>query len=157
MMNLKVFTISERHLGIAILLSIVWGNLILNPLKAETPSEIPKIIPTDVDDLPNNTDQMKTWSCSQGNQEILVEVKMVKNWQEIMEMETNQWQCQEQLVKIPDNAVQFSCESDENTINLITVTWIKGNEGKSPMKNWINTLENQSMTCTFDRTNPFWN
>jgi NADH dehydrogenase FAD-containing subunit len=157
MMNLKVFTISERHLGIAMLLSVVWGNLILSPLKAQTPSQIPTIIPADVDDLPNNTDQMKTWSCNQENQQILVEVKMVKNWQEIMEMETNQWQCQEQLVNIPDNAIQFSCESDENTINLITVTWIKGNEGKSLMKNWINTFENQSMACTVDRTNPFWN
>ncbi|BAQ60646.1 hypothetical protein GM3708_1052 [Geminocystis sp. NIES-3708] len=135
------------------LLSVVWGNLILNPLKAQTPSKIS----ADVDDLPNNTEQMKTWSCSQGNQEILVEVKMVTNWQQIMEMETNQWQCQEQLINISDNAVQFSCESNENTINLITVTWIKGNEGKSSMKNWINTFENQSMACTIDQTNPFWN
>ncbi|WP_373478344.1 hypothetical protein [Geminocystis sp.] len=156
-MNLKIFTISGHYLGIAMLLSVAWGNLILNPLKAQTPSKIPTIIPAAVDDLPNDPNQLKTWYCNQGNQGILVEVKMVTNWQETMEMETNQWQCQEQLINIPDNAVQFSCESDENTINLITVTWLKGNEGKSPLKNWINTFENQNMACTIDLTNPFWN
>ncbi|BAQ64133.1 hypothetical protein [Geminocystis sp. NIES-3709] len=149
-MNLKI-------LAIATLLSGVWGSLTLIPLNAQTPSEIPLTIPANIDDLPNDPNQLKTWYCDNASQGVLVEVKMIKNWQDTMEMETNQWQCQEQLVNLPDNAPQFSCESDENEINLITITWVKGNEGKSLMKNWISTFENQSMACTTDKTNEFWN
>jgi hypothetical protein len=137
--------------AIATLLSGVWSNATLIPVKAESPPDIP----TNVDDLPNNPNQLETWYCNQENQGILVEVKLINNWQDTMK--TNQWQCQEQLVNLPDNAPQFSCESDESEINLITITWIKGNEGKSPMKNLISAFENQNMVCTIDLTNPFWN
>jgi len=108
-----------------------------------------------VDDLPNDATQMKTWYCSQGNQGVLVEVKMVNNWQPIIE--GNSGQCVEQLINIPDNVPQFSCESDENQINSITVTWLKGNEAKTQMKNWMTAFQEQNMICTVDQTNPFWN
>lgn len=140
-MNLKILTV-------AVIIGSFSSNFVSLPLHAQT---TPIIMNTD--DLPNNSDQMKTWSCSLGNQAVLVEEKMVKNWQEIME----NWQCQEQLVNIPDNAPQFSCESDENEINLITITWLKGDNPKSVMKNWITAFQEQNMTCTVDQTNPFWN
>lgn len=140
-MNLKILTV-------AVIIGSFSSNFVSLPLHAQT---TPIIMNTD--DLPNNSDQMKTWSCSLGNQAVLVEEKMVKNWQQIME----NWQCQEQLVNIPDNAPQFSCESDENEINLITITWLKGNNPKSQMKNWITAFQKQNMICTVDKTNPFWN
>lgn len=140
-MNLKILTV-------AVIIGSFSSNFVSLPLNAQTTPII-----MNADDLPNNSDQMKTWSCSLGNQAVLVEEKMVKNWQEIME----NWQCREQLVNLPDNVHQFSCESDENQINLITVTWLKGNEGKTQMKNWITAFQEQNMICTVDKTNPFWN
>jgi hypothetical protein len=144
-----------KNLAIATLLSGVWSSLTLIPLKAQNPSEIPSSIPANVDDLPNDPNQMKIWYCNNASQEVLVEVKMIKNWQEVIE--NNQWQCQEQLVNISDNDPQFSCESDESSLNLITIIWLKGDEGKTQMKNWISAFENQNMACTIDSTNPFWN
>ncbi|NCQ41790.1 MAG: hypothetical protein GW795_07835, partial [Cyanobacteria bacterium] len=56
-MNLKLFTIVT-------LLSGIWSNVTLIPLKAQTPSKIPTVIPANVDDLPTDPDQLKTWYCS---------------------------------------------------------------------------------------------
>lgn len=122
---------------------LILSSLIAVPSIAQSP-----------DDLPNDATQMKTWYCSQGNQEALVEVKMVNNWQPIIEGDSGQ--CVEQLVNIPDNAPQFSCESDDNQINLITVTWLKGDEGKTQMQNWMTAFQQQNMICMADQTNPFW-
>ncbi len=107
------------------------------------------------DDLPNNTTQMKTWYCTQENQRVLVEEKMVKDWQPIIEGDSGQ--CVEQLANIPDNAPQFTCEGDESQINLITVTWLKGNQAQSQMKNWMKAFGQENMICTVDQTNPFLN
>jgi hypothetical protein len=106
------------------------------------------------DDLPNDPAQMKTWYCSEGNQGVLVEVKLVNNWQKIIAQDS--WQCMEKLVNIPANAPQFTCESDENQINFLTVIWLEGNQAKTQMKSWIDAFQQQNMICTVDQTNPFW-
>ncbi len=107
-----------------------------------------------IDNLPNDPQQLTTWRCTQEDQAIAVEAKDIKGWQEMIEKEG--WQCQEELSIIPSGDRQFSCEPEE-TIGILTVVWLKGTEGKEQMTTWMNKLENQQgMTCTKDETNPFW-
>lgn len=141
-------------IGIGVIVYSFFPNLVFAQIQfpSNAPSDINQ---TNIDDLPNNVQQMTTWGCRQQNQFVSVEVKDVTNWQEVIE--TNGWQCAEQLSAIPDNSPQFSCESNNGDINIITTTWLTGTGGKQQMQSWIKAFQDMSMTCTTDETNPFWN
>jgi hypothetical protein len=66
------------------------------------------------------------------------------------------WECRQNLSSVPDDSLQFSCESNETPINIITLTWLAGEGGKQQMKTWMAAFQNRGMTCTTDETNPFW-
>ncbi|MBD2394894.1 hypothetical protein VKI21_15915 [Cyanobacterium aponinum UTEX 3222] len=127
-------------------LFLLIGSLITTPSVAQ--------MNTNIDDLPNDSSQDEIWYCTQNNKEVLVEVKSVNNWQEVIEKDS--WQCVQELVSVPDNMPQFSCENDGDQINLITLTWLKGEQAKTQMKSWIDAFQKQDMICTTDETNPFW-
>lgn len=128
-------------------MSTVLLNLISSPVLAQSQ--------TNIDDLPNLPQRMRTWRCSQGNQAIAVEAKDDSLWKEIIE--TNGWQCSEQLSVIPDNEHQFSCEPTEGDfIAIITTTWLEGKGGQQQMQTWMNALQSKDMTCTTSVTNPYW-
>jgi hypothetical protein len=153
----KFYSLSLTTFVVEIALSSLWATVSLAqlqiPAKPQPDFKTPK--PANIDDIPNYPQQMKTWSCSKDSQVALVEVKDVKNWSETISV--NGWNCQEKLSAIPDKAPQFSCESNDVPINIITVTWLAGEGGKQQMNTWIDAFQNRQMTCTTDTTNPFWN
>jgi hypothetical protein len=153
------YLINLRILGIGILWSLSPSLLLAqNPIPSTPSTPETNIQPSsisNIDNLPGDAQQMRTWTCNRENQSVLVETKDVKIWTEIID--AKEWQCAEELSKIPDNAPRFSCESDNGDINIVTVTWLTEKADKQQMKTWINSFENQSMICTTDATNPFWN
>lgn len=142
---------------VAIGISTFVLNLIPFPLLAQVFSQSQRELDgTNIDDLPNMPQQMRTWRCSQGNQAVAVEAKDTSIWQEVIE--TNGWQCLEQLSVISDNERKFSCEPNEgNFVAIITTIWLEGKEGKQQMQTWMNALQSKNMTCTTSMTNQDWN
>lgn len=145
--------INLKKLTLRIIFTSIWGVLMLIP--QSTKAQISSPNTGNIDDLPDDPQQMRIWTCNHDNQAILVETKNVKIWTGIIE--TKGWQCAEKLSTIPDNSPQFSCESDSGDINIITVTWLTEKADKQQMTTWINAFQDQSMICTTDKTNPFWN
>jgi hypothetical protein len=131
--------------------------LVCTPLQAQTPILPPP--PTsengnpNIDDLPNNPQQMKTWVCNQDNKAITVAAKDVKTWKPIIEGEG--WECQEKIPMIAGGEPQLSCEPEE-IIGILTVTWLQGKDWKPQMGSWLSQLKGQGLSCTVSKTNPYW-
>jgi hypothetical protein len=107
-----------------------------------------------IDDVPSDPTQLRTWRCSQGDRAVVVEAKDLR-WKPTIE--TNGWSCLEELSPIATNRQQFSCEPDESLLGIITVTWLQGKEAKKQMRAWLNEFSaNPTLVCTVDKTNPFW-
>ncbi|MEB3311382.1 MAG: hypothetical protein VKJ02_14235 [Snowella sp.] len=108
-----------------------------------------------LDDITNDPQQLKTWLCRSGSQQIAVEIKEIAFWNQLTEANKN-WKCTQTIPTIPDKTRSFSCEPTD-TMGLISVYWLKGDQGKETMKGWMNTLANQyNMVCTRTQTNSFW-
>jgi len=104
-------------------------------------------------ELPNNSQQMKSWQCVQGDSMIAVQAKDVNFWQPVIEGEG--WKCLEGSVDIAGNDRQFSCEPDE-TIGILTVTWLKGKAGKQQMESWVEKIEkDQNLSCTVNESSQY--
>lgn len=126
---------------ITVILSIVYSFFV--PLKAQN-----------VDDLPNDPQQLRTWQCSQTDKTIAVEAKDVPIWKDLIE--GGGWKCDEQVPNIPADKPTFSCEPQE-IIGILTVFWLGGKGGKDQMTTWMNELANtNNMTCTLNETNKYW-
>jgi hypothetical protein len=107
-----------------------------------------------IDNLPNDLQQMTTWRCNQGNQEIVVEVKDVDIWSKIVEKQG--WQCQETLSVIPSGEEKFSCTPSE-VIGILSIFWVKGQGGKQQMQAWLNELQEiPGMVCYINPNHKFW-
>lgn len=106
-----------------------------------------------IQNLPNNSQQMFSWRCTQGNQTIAVEVKDVDNWQKALK--TDAWDCQEDVSMIPGNKGKFSCTPKED-IGILTVVWLQGDKGKQQMQTWFDNLNKNNMVCYQSKTNKFW-
>ncbi|PSF35043.1 hypothetical protein C7H19_18040 [Aphanothece hegewaldii CCALA 016] len=132
------------------LISAMSIGLISTPLLAQVPSG------TNIDELPDDPQQMKTWRCRQGDRAIVIEAKdvSISTWQGIIE--TQGWQCVEELSTISDDERTFSCESNNGVINIVTAIWLEGKGGKQQMQTWMNELQSKNMTCTADFTNQYW-
>ncbi len=108
-----------------------------------------------LDNITNDPQQLKTWVCNNGNQQIAVEVKEIALWNQLTENNKN-WQCSQSIPTIPDKSRSFSCEPTD-TMGLISVYWLNGDRGKDTMKSWMNILANKyNMVCTRTQTNSFW-
>lgn len=138
---------------IAIGLNIVLFNLIPSVVLAQIVSQSQRQInDTNIDDLPNLPQELRFWRCSAEDKAITVEAKDTSVWQEIIE--TNGWQCSEQLSVIADNENQFSCEPTESNLDaIITTTWLEGKGGEQQMQSWMNAFQSKGMTCTTESSN----
>ena len=109
---------------------------------------------TNIDDLPDDSQQEKTWRCTQTDKAIAVEVKDVQGWKEIIEEEG--WQCAQELSVIPDSDRKFTCEPAE-IIGILTVIWLQGKGGKQQMQTWMNKLaQSKGMVCQASQTTEYW-
>jgi hypothetical protein len=148
MKNLKPLTIT---------VTIAWSCLAGFPYNSQAQLPLP-IVQADnssnVDDLPDNSQQMRTWQCTQGNQEVAVEAKDVSFWKEVIE--GTQWQCSEADIDIPDGNITFSCEPDD-IIGILTVVWLRGEGARTQMLTWLNDLNtNYDLICTKGKTSADW-
>ncbi len=143
------------------LLKLLTFGLILtsaNYIPGHLAAQIPKqpemeMDGTNIDNLPNDPQQMTTWLCNQDTKEIVVEVKDVAIWPKMLENEG--WQCQETLSAIPVNSEKFYCTPTKD-IGILTVFWVKGEGGKEQMQAWLDELrKNQGMVCYINH-NQFW-
>ena len=142
---------------LALCQSSLWTGLYLSlavlPLAAQLPPPLDTNAPN-IDEVPDDPQQLRTWRCNHGNRAIAVEAKDVA-WRSAIE--TDGWQCLEELSYIPANKPQFSCEPDESTLGLLTVTWLTGKDGKAQMQAWMDDFSaSTNQICTVDTTNPFW-
>jgi hypothetical protein len=105
-------------------------------------------------DLPNNSEQMFSWRCRNGNKKIAVEVKDVEDWQKILKNQG--WSCQEDLTPIAGDKGKFSC-TPQADIGILTFVWEQGEGSKQQMQTWFDDLtNNHNMVCYKSRTNEFW-
>ena len=141
--------------GITICATILATTFYPLAIHAQLPSTPqPGMNDNNIDDLPGDSNQLKSWRCTNADRAVEVEVKDVTLWQETVEEEG--WQCQESISTIPANDRQFSCEPDE-TIGILTVTWLEGKGGRQQMQNWIDQLaQSRGMICTLRETTPYW-
>ena len=103
--------------------------------------------------LPNNAQQQKSWQCVQKDKAIAVLAKDVNVWKSVIEGDG--WQCQETVVDIQGNDRQFSCEPND-TIGVLTVTWLQGTEGKQQMTNWVEKMEkDNNLSCTVNESSQY--
>ena len=137
------------------------GGTWFSPLLAQVApgDQIPAVQPVlkqpGLDDVDNDPTQLLTWVCRYQDKEIAVETKEIKGLQQLMNANA-EWQCAQNIPTIPDGSLSFSCESGE-TLNLLTVYWIKGTGSRSNMKDWMNALaDSRQMVCTARRSNLFW-
>lgn len=108
-----------------------------------------------LDDITDQSDQVVTWVCKQGNNSVAVEVKEWDDWQEIVDA-NKQWECNQDIPVIPSDEPTFSCETS-TTMGLISVFWLEGEGGQEQMGEWMNSLaNNRNLVCTHGQTNPFW-
>lgn len=122
--------------------SLLWvGSITVmsQPLSAQTGN-------TNLDDLPSNPQQLKTWTCINGESNIQVEAKDVNIWKEMIE--GSGWQCNEQIEPIAETDTVLSCDPYD-VIGNLTVVWIKGEQGKQQLQTWMKQLTQQpGMICT---------
>ncbi len=131
-------------------MSAIFFSLIPYPVLAQIPSPSE----TNIDDLSDDPQQMRTWRCRQADKAIQIEAKDTSIWQGIIA--TQGWQCLEQISVIPDDVPKFSCESNGDVINIVTAIWLEGKGSKQQMQTWMNALKSKNMTCTVNSTNPYW-
>lgn len=148
-----------KHLQLLKLLtfSLIFSHITYIPahLNAQTSNQAEvEVDGTNIDNLPNDPQQMTIWRCNQGAKEIVVEVKDVAIWQKILDNEG--WQCQETLSVIPSGQEKFSCTPPE-IVGILTIFWVKGQGGKEQMQAWLNELsKNQNMVCYINPNHQFW-
>lgn len=147
--------------GVLAALLTTMGGTMFSPLQAQVApgDQIPAVQPTlqqpGLDNVDNDSTQLLTWVCRYQDKEIAVAAKDIKGLQQLMNANAD-WQCAQNIPMIPDNSLSFSCESSE-TLNLLTVYWIKGTGKTSYMKDWMNALaNNRKMVCTVRNSNLFW-
>ncbi|WP_107668488.1 hypothetical protein [Cyanothece sp. BG0011] len=101
-----------------------------------------------IDNLPNDSDQMITWTCNNQGDTVVVEATEDQIWSSIIE--SNNWTCQQQLSDIPTGALQFTCEpTEDGSLNILTVTWLSGKDENKQMGQWIHQFaEEYNMMCS---------
>lgn len=145
---------------------LVWGMALgtalgmvqlLTPALTRSPAQAqgaPRGNGVNINEVPEDPTQMRTWRCTQGDRAIAVEAKDLQ-WRGTIE--SNGWSCLEELSIIPANRQEFSCEPDESLLGIITVTWLQGQNAKKTMQAWLNEFSaDPALVCTVDKTNPFW-
>ncbi len=102
--------------------------------------------------LPDEPDQLYSWVCLQGSDQILVEAKDDKAWKPMIE--GTGWTCAEKTADVGVGTIKFTCEPiNEDFLSLITVTWLNGQDEKRLMGQWTHQLATeQSMQCTLAKT-----
>jgi hypothetical protein len=106
-------------------------------------------------DLPNDRQQMKSWKCERADKAIEVEAKNVAIWKETIEEEG--WKCQEKVSDTTSKTLQFSCEPND-TIGILTVVWLQGEDANEQMETWIKKLgDRQGISCQMAQTEPWDN
>jgi hypothetical protein len=130
-------------------------SFIPQQIQAQTPpAPSPQMDGSNIDELPDNPQQMRTWRCTQLDKSILVEAKDVPIWKEMIEGEG--WQCMEDLSAISSDERKLSCDPSE-VIGILTIIWLEGKGGKQQMQDWNDQLDQQQgMVCTMDSTSPYW-
>ncbi len=140
-------------------MSLIFLSFMAYPLQAQDQNSVPttpeiEVDGTNIDDLPGDSQQMKTWRCLQGDKAIAVLAKDSDVWRGIIEPQG--WQCDEDIPMVMENDHLFSCEPTAN-IGLITVIWLQGKGGKSQMQSWMNDLMQQgNLICTLRTTTEDW-
>ena len=144
-----------RLTGILVGTSLSFLSFVPPEIQAQIPPEpAPEIDGTNIDALPDNPQQMRTWRCTESDQAIVVEAKDVPIWKEMIEGDG--WRCIQELSVIPANDRKFSCDPSE-VIGILTVFWLEGKGGKQQMQDWMEQLnKQQGMVCTMGTTNPYW-
>ena len=107
---------------------------------------------SNVDDLPNDPQQMLSWRCFKGNKAIAVEVKDVNNWQKMLD--NQDWSCKKDLSVIPGESGKISC-TPRDDIGILTVYWLQGEGSKEQMQTWLDYWS-KDMACYKAQTNKFW-
>ena len=137
-----------------IYLSLVVFSISYSVKNAQAQTEITsniEISNTNIDDLPNDPQQMFSWQCVNDNKEIAIEVKDVDNWQQMLENQN--WSCQENLSILPTESGKISCTPPEG-IGILSISWLQGEGAKEQMQTWFNYLSNsENMTCYQAQTN----
>ncbi|WP_013320424.1 hypothetical protein [Gloeothece verrucosa] len=130
-------TPKKLTLGISLL---CLGSLtaITQPLSAQSGN-------TNLDNLPDNSQQMRIWGCSKGESSIEVEAKDVNIWKDMIE--GGGWQCNEQIEPIAQSDVMLSCDPYD-VIGNLTLVWLNGEQGKQQLQAWMKQLSEQpGMIC----------
>lgn len=162
LIKFTAFSLSLAFLNCSYLVQNAQGQIQIKPnVEINTPTVDDLGIPNspeddsgNIDDLPNNPQQMFSWRCSKDNKTIAVEVKDVDNWQKLLD--TQNWSCKEDLSIIPGNKGKFSCTPSAD-VGILTVVWLQGEGGKEQMQTWFDDLnKDQNMVCYQTRTNKFW-
>jgi hypothetical protein len=130
-------------------------SFVLQGIQAQIPPEpASEMDGTNIDELPDDPQQMRIWRCTQADKTIVVEAKDVPIWKEMIEGDG--WQCTEELSFIPANERKFSCEPSE-IIGILTVFWLEGKGGQQQLQDWMDRLnKQQGMICTMDKTSPYF-
>ncbi len=96
-----------------------------------------------LDDLSNDPNRLTIWTCLQGDKKIKVDAENYSGWQDTIEGDG--WECS-QPEQIPDSvsgANQFTCEPQDGTIGLLSITWLEGTGGKEQIQAWMKEIESK--------------
>ncbi len=120
------------------------------PLVVSVMSLLP-IAPTFAQSI-DETDTSFSYTCRQEDNQILVEIKNVKNWKQIIEQDD--WTCTENTATKPIGQLTFSCEpQSDDILGIITVTWLNGQDQKRQMGQWMHQfVTDNKMSCSLSTT-----
>jgi hypothetical protein len=107
-----------------------------------------------LDELPGDVQQLRTWLCQKDKSLIAVEAKDVQNWKSLIDKEA--WTCDEQTTNIPIGVNRLSCEPQDN-IAIVRIFWLKGTGGEGQLGLWGDSLATEGMICTTGQVTPLGN
>lgn len=97
-------------------------------------------------------DPASSYICRKNSDRVLVEVKTINIWKNVIEQDG--WTCTTGTSDIPPNQLKFSCETkSDDTLGIVTVTWLEGEDQQQQMGRWTHTLSNDySLFCSLAKT-----
>lgn len=143
------------RVGVTMLAGIGWLVGVPAPLTAQVPSTPETESDNEsLDNLPDDPNQMRSWACSQGDKKIEVEAQDESVWTETIK--GSEWECSQQVSNLGSGALQFTCEPEEGTVGILTVTWLSGSGGQEQMEAWMKELEARpALGCQMGQVQPW--
>lgn len=136
----------KSSISLGIIVSLIFFPL--NLLAQSSWQLVAESNPSNLDDLPDDPEQMMSWKCSDQDSSILIEAKDDNIWKSIID--PNSWNCQPGLSDTSKGNLKFTCEpTQEGMISLVTITWLTGNDQTRQMGQWLHELADEhNMICS---------